>query len=183
MEKPDEELAITQFTQGVPNNYIDGLIRQTVRFQIWGKKFEAEEVIQNTRLALLSCFREGKYKGKGLTTYVCRIAAIQSVMEMRRHYRSEKYRAEWSEQANQQPGPAGNPLTTLLEREKKDRAIRVLKTLGKLCRQLLMLKFYKGLSYREIGGRLGLTEVNVRVSVHRCLQKSKEIAKKMEEGQ
>ncbi len=180
MEKPNEELAITQFTQGMPNNYIDGLIRQTVRFQIWGEKFDAEEVIQNTRLALLSCFKEGKYEGKGLTTYVCRIAAIQSVMEMRRHYRMEKYRAEWSEQADQQPDPAGNPLTSILETEKKNRAIRVLKTLGKLCRQLLMLKFYKGLPYKEIGARLGLTEVNVRVSVHRCLQKSKEIARKLD---
>ena len=171
-----------KFTQGMPNNYIDGLIRQTVRFQIWGEKFDAEEVIQNTRLALLSCFKEVKYKGKGLTTYVCRIAAIQSVMEMRRHYRSEKYRAELTEQIQQQPDPTENPVSTIVGRERKDMAITVLKTLGKLCRQLLMLKFYKGLSYSEMGARLGLTEVNARVSTHRCLQKSKEMARKMEEN-
>ncbi|HEU4437328.1 MAG TPA: sigma-70 family RNA polymerase sigma factor, partial [candidate division Zixibacteria bacterium] len=137
---------------------------------------------QNTRLALLSCFREGKYRGEGLTTYVRRIAAIQSLLEMRRHYRLEKYRAEWSEQTQDQPDTTENPLSTIVGRERKEMAMKVLKTLGKLCRQLLLLKFYKGLRYSELGARLGLTEVNARVSTHRCLQKSKEISRKMEKG-
>src|SRR5262245_61411191 len=135
MEKLDEELAITQFIQGVPNNYIDVIIGQTIRFQIWGEKFDAEEVIQNTRLALLNCFKEGKYNGKGLTTYVSRVAAIQSIMEMRRHYRFEKYRAEWFEQLQEQPDPKESPLSTILGQERKDMALKVLKMLGKLCRQ------------------------------------------------
>ena len=147
MEKQNEESAIAQFTQGVPNNYIDRIIGQTVRFQIWGEKFDAEEVIQNTRLALLSCFREGKYRGEGLTTYVRRIAAIQSLLEMRRHYRLEKYRAEWSEQTQDQPDTTENPLSTIVGRERKEMAMKVLKTLGKLCRQLLLMKFYKVLHY------------------------------------
>lgn len=178
----DEKLCIADFINGKPNNYIDKIIIQTVTFKGWGARIETEDLIQNIRLILLKNFKAGNYHGKGLSTYARRIAEIQCLFEIRRHYREEKYHDKWSESVIEKPDPTPDALFTLLEREKIKKVVKVMKTLDKFCRQLLILKFHKELSYQEIGQRLNITEGNARVSVHRCLNKSKEISQKIEEN-
>jgi RNA polymerase sigma factor (sigma-70 family) len=189
----DEKLCIARFLDGVPDNYIDGVIRQTVRLKSWGEVFDREEVIQNARLALLKCFKEGKYQSVvrqahhpeqsrrgALTAFVQRITEFHCVNEMRRYYRTKKHFDEFSEEALEAPDPQGDPLTKTMESEEKAKAVRILIALDKPCRKLLYLKFYDGLSYKEMAEGLSMTEVNVRVSIFRCLKKSKEIAQKLD---
>jgi RNA polymerase sigma-70 factor, ECF subfamily len=46
---------------------------------------------------------------------------------------------------------------------------RALQGLGEVCRQLLSMRFYEGLSYKEIEDSLGTREATLRVQVQRCL--------------
>ena len=181
MEIIDEKLCISQFLNGEQNNPIDKIVVQTVHFKGWGS-IETEDVIQNTRLALLKNFNEGEYRGEGLKTYVQRIAEIQCLLELRRHYKEEKYVVKESEPMIEEPDPNPGPETDLIENERREKGIKILKSLDKLCRKLLFLRFYNDLSFSQIAQRLSISEVNARVSVHRCLKKSMEIALKMEKS-
>lgn len=180
MENLEEQAHITRFLEGTPENYLDRVILQTVRLKAWGENFDREEVIQNARLALLKSFKEGRYEPGALTAYVQRVTKFVCINEMRRYYRQKKHHEEFTEEALEAPDPQGDPLTNTLESEKKDRAVQILVTLGKPCRKLLHLKFFEGLAYKEIAEQLNMTEVNVRVSIFRCLKKSKEIALELE---
>lgn len=179
---PDEQLCISGFINGTPENLIDKIVLRAVQFRGWGEKIDSEDLVQTIRLILLKNFKEGKYRGEGLRTYVRRIAETQCLLEIRRRYTEEKHLERWSKSALDRPDPNPEPLPLLIEKERKQKAIKVLKALEKLCLQLLLLKFHKHLSYQEIAKHLKMTEVNVRVSIHRCLNKSKEIAKKFEEN-
>jgi RNA polymerase sigma factor (sigma-70 family) len=180
MENLEEQAHIAQFLEGSPENYIDRVILQIVKANAWGENFDREEVIQNARLALLKSFKEGKYKPGALSAYVQRIAEFECINEMRRYYRTGKHHQELSEETLELPDPWPDPLTQALETEEKAKAVRILVKLDKPCRKLLFLKFFNGLTYKEITGKLPMTEVNVRVSIFRCLKKSKAIALEME---
>jgi RNA polymerase sigma factor (sigma-70 family) len=178
----DEKRQIEEFLKGSPGNRIDALVVRVVRFKGWGGWADPEDIIQNTRIILLECFRNGKYRGDGLVAYVQQVAKVQCLLELRRHYQNEKYHQKFSKEAMQTPDPNPGPLGEVLNKRRKETALKVLKTLGKACRQLLILRFYKNLSYLEIGRKMEMTEGNARVSTFRCLEKTKEIRKKMEEG-
>lgn len=178
----DEKRQIEEFLTGRPGNHVDALVVRVVRFKGWGGWADPEDIIQNTRIILLECFRNDKYRGDGLAAYVQQVAKIQCLLELRRHYKNEKYHQKFTKEAMQAHDPGPGPLDDLVKKTRKEVALKILKALGKNCRQLLILKFYKGLSFAEIGRRRNLTEVNARVSTFRCLKKSKEIRKKIEEG-
>jgi RNA polymerase sigma factor (sigma-70 family) len=44
-----------------------------------------------------------------------------------------------------------------------------LRSLGEACRKLLSMRYYQGLSYKEIGEFLGTREATLRVQVQRCV--------------
>lgn len=180
MENLQEQAHIAQFLEGTPDNYIDGVIRQTARLKTWGQNIDRQDVIQNARLALLKSFKEGKYQPGALTAYVQRVAEFACINEMRKFYRTQKNQKELCEEALQIPDPQGDPLTNSIESEDKGLAVQILVALGKPCRELLYLKFFNSLAHKEIAEKLSMSEVNVRVSIFRCLKKSKAIAIEME---
>ncbi len=182
MDTQDESLRISDFLAGKPGNLIDGLILKTVRLKSWGEGFDTEDVIQNSRLSLIKNFRERKYVSGDLWAYVRRVAEIQCILEMKRHYRAIKHQERISQPALEAHDPAPGPLGLLLEEEKRGELIRILKELDKRCLQLILFKYHKGLSYKEIGIRLSLSESNAMVSVYRCLKKSWGILQKMEKS-
>jgi RNA polymerase sigma factor (sigma-70 family) len=101
---------------------------------------------------------------------------------MRKYYRTQKNQKELCEEALEVPDPQGDPLARSIESEQKEMAVQILVALDKPCRELLYLKFFNGLTNKEIAEKLSKSEVNVRVSIFRCLKKSKAIALEMEKG-
>jgi len=176
----DEEGCISDFIKGVPHNYIDKLITTAVNFNGWGGNFQKEDVLQNIRLALLKNFKEGKYRGEGLITYVSRIAKIQCIVEIRQQYQKQKYQEQLSELALEQPDPNPGQLLEMMEQEKKEIGSKILMALDKPCFKMLILRYLNGFSFQEIGQQLAVTEVNARVILLRCLKKARELYEKME---
>jgi RNA polymerase sigma-70 factor (ECF subfamily) len=71
--------------------------------------------------------------------------------------------------------PRSGPSEALLDQERSDLAIRVIRTLDPACRDLVAMRFHDGLSYDEIGVRVGKSPGAVRVQMHRCIQRAREL--------
>lgn len=67
------------------------------------------------------------------------------------------------------------PLKQALEKERAGLAASVLAALDPGCRELLILRFRENLSYAEIAGALGKTEVALRVQLYRCIRYARRI--------
>jgi len=73
------------------------------------------------------------------------------------------------------PDPEGR----LRARERLSALAYVLQRLGNSCRELWTLVYGEKLSSGEIAHRLGTTDGNVRVRMHRCLEKARTIAREV----
>jgi RNA polymerase sigma-70 factor (ECF subfamily) len=78
--------------------------------------------------------------------------------------------------------PRTGPSETLLERERSDLAATVIRTLDPACRDLVAMRFHQGLSYAEIGARVGKSPGAVRVQMHRCIQRARELVAELSDG-
>ena len=174
-----EEILISDFLGGAAGNYIDEIIAKTVNF--FGRRpgFEKEVVLQETRLALLINFKEGKYRYKGLKTYVTKIAENQCLIEIRSLKKQKKYVEVCPDPPTDVPSPGPNPEDERNIKERWELALKILRSLDKRCRQLLILRYHKDLSYEAVAERLSITINNAMVSMHRCLEKCKDLREKM----
>ncbi|MFC4244772.1 sigma-70 family RNA polymerase sigma factor [Gryllotalpicola reticulitermitis] len=131
-----------------------------------GKREEAEDVTQETCLALTSALPDFDAKSGKFTSFVFGIASNKVLMSQRsRGRRPEVPVAEVPEESSVAPGPA--------ERYEHDDSLRrllaQLDELPERHRDVLLLRVVAGLSADETAAALGTTAANVRVIQHRAL--------------
>jgi len=123
-----------------------------------------QDLVQESLARLVSCLQRGRFRGESsLRTYAQSVAKY-TCLEYRRSLRVATdtdpdhipSTALWSE-----------PEATLLTREEHRRSLETFASLPPDCRQLLLLIFIEGLTYREIGSRLGITEGAIKSRVRR----------------
>ncbi|MEW6323627.1 MAG: sigma-70 family RNA polymerase sigma factor [Acidobacteriota bacterium] len=73
------------------------------------------------------------------------------------------------------PGPTADPLDAAIARERSELAHEALGRLDPACRQLLYLHAVVARSYREIGEIMGKSEGALRVQLHRCVKRAREV--------
>ncbi len=78
--------------------------------------------------------------------------------------------------------PRFGPSETLLDRERSDLAAKVIRTLDPPCRELVAMRFHRGLSYDEIGARVGKSPGAIRVQMHRCIQRARQLVVEWSDG-
>jgi RNA polymerase sigma-70 factor (ECF subfamily) len=71
--------------------------------------------------------------------------------------------------------PGGGPLSGLLAAERRQLARQGFEQLGAGCRELIRLQAVDGLGYREIARRLGRSEGALRVQMHRCISRLRDL--------
>jgi len=122
----------------------------------------AEEVVQETMVAIWR--GAGSFKGGSqVSTWIFGIARNQAHALLRREVRGERV----PEESLTLPDPA----------EAVEREDRVLSALAKLPpdqREVVVLAFYEGLSYREIARLLGVLEGTVKSRMHFAKRKLRE---------
>ncbi len=69
----------------------------------------------------------------------------------------------------------GNPESVLAHKERREMLRFIFQALPEECRRLWRWVYGQGLAAAEVAERLGISVVNVRVRVHRCLKKAQEI--------
>ncbi len=124
----------------------------------------AEELTQETFFqAVRSIDRfDGSCK---LSSWLCQIAKHLWYQHLRKHRREVPLPEDFSD------SPAPSAEEGLLEREEHLALLRQIHTLPPEHRELVYLRAFGGLSFREIGDVLGRTETWARVTFYRCKEK------------
>ncbi|MEK5441265.1 MULTISPECIES: RNA polymerase sigma factor [unclassified Fredinandcohnia] len=94
-----------------------------------------------------------------------------------KHYRSKKYKNQLNEMLKKETGESITPEQEVLKNEAKQNLIEYLNQLDELSKEVVTLRIYGELSFKEIGSLLGKSENFARVTFHRAklkLQKEME---------
>jgi RNA polymerase sigma factor (sigma-70 family) len=67
------------------------------------------------------------------------------------------------------------PFEKVLEHERSKIASRVLQSLEPACREIIVMRLHKGLSYSEMARKLRRSEGALRVQMYRCIQRAQRI--------
>ena len=125
---------------------------------------DGEDVLQEVRLEVLRLLRDERFRGESsLKTYLWRVSCCTCIDALRR--RRPTCPLESTEAALSAPDPS--PLDQVLEDERQREFLRALEATSAECRALWRL-ILDGLSYGEIGRRMGVAEPALRVRAHRC---------------
>lgn len=168
----EEARLIADFLDGEPEaiEEIDGWIQQAAwpfrqrLFNQW------EDLLQDVRLEVTRLLSERRFRGESaLKTYLWRVTANACVDRVRaqRKVRWEDVEAvdQWGDAPREQAREVAE------RRNARDLVLRVLAEMPEECRELWRMLF-EGLSYRQMGERLGVSEGALRVRVLRCRRRA-----------
>ena len=123
------------------------------------------DLTQEVLTRLLDNVAAGRFRGdSSFRTYACRVARYTCLEHLRRRRDERPLDAESLASEARWSRPDESYLWT----EEHLRNLEIFSRLPDDCRELLKAIFVDGLSYREIGRRLGLSEGAVKVRVFRC---------------
>lgn len=121
----------------------------------------AEELTQETFYQAVRSI--GRFDGScKVSTWLCQIAKHLWYQHLRKHRRE----APLPEELPETPAPSAEE--GLLAQEDRLDLLRLIHALPEPQRELVYLRAFGGLSFREIGDVLGRTEVWARVTFYRC---------------
>lgn len=133
-----------------------------------------EELIQEAVLQVYRTIISGNFRLRHrLETLTRTIAHRRCVDWLRRQRDSEPFQPETC------PVPAGQE-QRIISKELVERARRIVESLGFACAQLIRLRLAEGLSYAKIAHRLGRSEAGVRVHLHKCLKRARQMVRASE---
>jgi RNA polymerase sigma factor (sigma-70 family) len=162
-EDAEEVIAALLANESEALRKVTGWARSVIAHRVWG--FESsDDIIQETLLALLRNFREGKFVGGDLRAYVRRIAKNLCIS------RHRKIRGRGAHIQLQEDDSFSSASGTAAAMECAAMVGRILRGLGDACRRLMVLAYVEGLSRREIAERLGISEAAAKVRLFRCLE-------------
>ncbi len=181
LDMVDDQTAkhIEEFLEGKAGNFIDRSAASILSSKITTGKIDRDDVFQDVRIALFQAFRDGHYRGGDLQGFVRSVTKTQILMALRAEYRRDS-RFHRLEQLDAIPNTSLNADDVLEREQKLALAARIIGKIGLECRRLLIFRFIRDLSYGDIALELSTSEGNARVLVHRCLTKSREIARDMD---
>jgi RNA polymerase sigma factor (sigma-70 family) len=140
----------------------------------WGIS-DPEAAIQEVTLRVLHLAKSGRIRTdtdfKGFVLTVARHECTDI-------YRREKLRAAVETrgaEAEYRSASGGDPYQRLEEKERRELLKFIFQALPEDCRRLWRWLYREGLASTEVAQRLGISAVNARVRVHRCLQKARKV--------
>ena len=129
---------------------------------------EVDDVEQEVLLALVEALRLGRFEGRSaLATYVRRMVLYRCINRGRDRRRRELVSTDDVTLAATGPGPEHETAA----RQDVRYALKVLARLSAACRELWAM-IHEGLTYAEMGDRLGVAPGTLRVRVLRCRKKA-----------
>lgn len=154
--------------------YLDGDREATVIVDGWLRAASApfrrrlgaddEDVLQEIRLEVLRLLRDERFRGESsLKTYLWRVSCCTCIDALRRRRPTLPLETSEAEASASDP----SPLDHVLEEERQREFLTALEATSAECRALWRL-ILDGLSYKEIGRRMGVAEPALRVRAHRC---------------
>jgi RNA polymerase sigma-70 factor (ECF subfamily) len=143
---------------------------------------DPEAVVQEIVLELLRLSREGRVRrGTMFRSFVLTVARNSCVD----HYRKQRLRATVDKEDGffeSLGDPAPDPEEEARRRQRLEQVRFIVQALDPGCRELLRRFFGEGLEGGEIARRMGISPGNVRVRIHRCLEKARGIRREFLPG-
>jgi RNA polymerase sigma factor (sigma-70 family) len=134
-----------------------------------------EDVLQEVRVEVLRLLRGGSFRGESsLRTYLWQVTAHTCIDALRR--RQRRPLAEPLDVELPLPSHEPSPLDRVLRHESRQVLRDVREAVSSDCRELWDL-ILRGLSYRDMGARLGVSEGTLRVRALRCRRHAAELVR------
>ncbi len=158
-------------------HHVQGWVDGVVHLGRW-RFGDPEAVVQEIVLKLLEIVRSGRYARRStFKTFVFAVAKYTCVDLFRRERIRARVEIGAVPLADAPVGQAGeHPHRALERRENLELLTYILQGLPEECRRLWDWVYGEGLGAAEVGRRLGTSAGTVRVRVHRCLQKARDLA-------
>lgn len=130
------------------------------------------DLLQEARMEVLRLLRNSSWRGESrLKTYVWCVVGHSCLDALRRLKRRPELEPADPEAPIASSDPS--PLDHVLDQDSRRLLLTALASVPAECRELWG-SILRGLSYREISGRMGLTEGALRVRAHRCRKRAVE---------
>lgn len=130
------------------------------------------DLLQEARIEILKLLRRSSWRGEArLKTYVWQVVGHTCLDAMRRQKRRPPHETVDAEAPLPSPDPS--PLDRVLDEDSRRRLLAALAAVPPDCRELWQL-ILQGLSYQQIGARMGVAEGALRVRAHRCRKRAQE---------
>jgi RNA polymerase sigma factor (sigma-70 family) len=144
---------------------VDGWLARAASPFRRGLAAEWEDVLQEIRMEVVRLLQAGQFRGDSrLKTYLWQVSCHTCLDVLRRLRRRTFVGLESAEAV---PARGASPLDSVLQQEGGQAALRAFASLSPECRELWRM-ILSGLSYRDIGRQLGVSEGALRVRAHRC---------------
>ena len=171
--QPDREATASEFIAEQPAaiECVEGWVRSVV---VSMRRFDdSEAAAQDILLELLCLARAGRIQQtSSFRSYVMTVARHTCIdLFRRRRLRDRIEQPIENPDAASSPDPS--PEQQVADAQRWRTARFIYQSLGGDCRKLMGMVFGEGLRAREAGERLGISEGNARVRLHRCLEKAR----------
>jgi RNA polymerase sigma-70 factor (ECF subfamily) len=124
-----------------------------------------DDLIQETLCRVFINLSAGAFRGDAsLATYARRVTRYVCL----EHIRRRRFDSEVDPTAVPASPASSSPEAVLMRAEDHRLNLGILASLAPETRHLLTLIFVEGLTYSEVGERLGISEAAVKLRVHRC---------------
>ena len=134
---------------------------------------DPEAVVQDIVVELLAMGRQQRIRRTtGFRSFVLTVARHTCIDHHRRRRLREAVDGDVPD-PDEQAGAVPSAEDAVIAKQRRRMARYVLQSLEEECRELLALVFGQDLRARDVGERLGISEGNVRVRTHRCLQRAR----------
>jgi len=139
--------------------------------------------VQEVLIGLFQLVQAGKVREKGgfrkLVSTFARYRCVDAYYADRRRRERETAAIDPDQQASSGAGP-----DAALDQEDRSRAlVYIVQRLPEACRSLWRLVYSEQLPAEEVARKIGITVNNVRVRVHRCLKKARELHERWQQLQ
>lgn len=180
MDTDQTALHIKEFLEGASRGFIERLVARILDTKVTTSRIERDDVFQDVRIALFQAFTDRHYRGGDLGAFVTSVTKTQILLALRAQYRRDS-RYSPAGEPDAFPSPMRSAEEQLEYEQKRALAARIVRRIGLECRRILISRFIQEHSYGEIALELSTTEGNARVMVHRCLTKSRELAREFDD--
>lgn len=147
-------------------------IKNYLRRKVSNDDFVAEDLTSQTFEKALRNIKGFQWKGVSFSAWLYTIANNTLIDFYRKHKNTADITPEHFENLKD---PADLTEDVIIEKDTGDRIKQVLDQLNGREREIINLKFYDGLSNKEIAEKLNISETNVSTIIYRTVKKLKDL--------
>jgi len=177
--EPDDSALVRRFVDGEPEAI--SRVATVARYVVGDRAYvipevDRQDLVQECLVHVYRACRRPDFRlEESMEAFVRTVAYRRCVDWMRRRRSNVPFNPAT-------PDRSKGPDERVAETETIERGRRVLRSLGKTCREIIRMRAVEALSYREVAKRLGKSEGAARNLMYRCLQEARAILEALDRG-